>query len=140
MSKEFIEPFIDILEIGRPINRVCNYNVLLAPITDLTGNEIPLYKTSDANVYTKKAGYNYTLDGTSISYLKNSSVYEIKHNLANEYINVQFFDSDLKTVKSKSLKFINNNKLEVDFGREIEIYALISKANQGYINTTTSDS
>lgn len=140
LSKEFVNPFIDLLEIGRPINRICDYNILIAPITDLSGKYIPLYNNPNVNLMSRREGYNYTLEGTSISYLNNSSVYEIKHNLDSNYIHAQFFDYDLLKVVPKNIKYINNNKLEVDFGTNVNVYALISKAEKGFINTSTSES
>jgi hypothetical protein len=138
MSQEFIEPFIDILEQARPINRVIDYNVLVSVISDMTGNETATYSNSDNNIFSKKVNYNFTLENTSIKTLSGSSTYTIKHNLASDYLNVQVFTSDLELIQPNTITHIDSNTLEIDFGYEVDAIILITKADSGYSKTDSS--
>ena len=89
-------------EYVRPVNRVSNYRIVVAPITDISGKYIHLYEVS-----TKSSAYLKTLSGVALDLVDGAYVHQqdeiakkrwqINHGLG-ESILLQVFDENLDEI------------------------------------------
>jgi hypothetical protein len=119
-------------EYVRPVNRVANYRILIAPITDMSGKYIHLYDiTSKSSVFLKTISYA-ALDLEDGAYVHNqsenpSTTWNITHNLG-ENILLQVFDGDLNEIVPKNISF-GNSTAQLIFDSPESGFAIMRRAS-----------
>lgn len=108
LTKEIWDTMYDYWEYIRPVNRVSNYRIVEAPITDISGKYIHLYDiSSDSSAYLKtKSGI--TLDIEDDAYVHDqkdvSTDWRINHNLGEDIL-LQVFDDNLDEIVPKEIEY-----------------------------------
>ena len=125
---------IDKWELLRPVCKYAHYHTLLAPITDFTGNYIPLYDytlTDRKGECNMKCCDEVTAPATG-SYvyktLSNLPVWVIDHNLDSNHVLVQCYDKDLLQMIPTTIEPIDSNTTKVTFAYSVSGYAFLSKS------------
>jgi hypothetical protein len=95
-------------EYVRPVNRVSNYRILIAPITDTSGKYIHLYDvTTKSTAFLKTKSY-VSLSLEEDSYVHHqtnpSDIWNINHNLGEDIL-LQVFDENFNEIVPKDITF-----------------------------------
>ena len=100
-SKDVWDSMYKYWEYIRPVNRVSNYRILIAPISDMSGKYVQLYNvTSQSSAFLKTKSYVSLglAEGAYVYQQKTpASVWNISHNLGDGIL-LQAFDSNLNEV------------------------------------------
>jgi len=126
LDQETIERLMTNWEIMRPVSRFSHYHLLIAPITDFTGEYRSLYGPGyNASLYTKfvvSAGELLPVANAETLYFKqyvNKKVWKITHTLDSDDFIVQCYDSENNRIWPDEIKTIGNNNLEISFKHSV---------------------
>ena len=132
ISKETWEKISVYWEYIRPVNRVSHYRIVLAPITNFSGQFISLYKESfDKVAYVKSQSvYYYSLITGAYIHTQQtpSNEWIIHHNLGGR-LHIQVFDTLFNEIIPEEITFISNSVLKVSFNSPVDGFALIKRAD-----------
>jgi len=108
LTKEVWDSMHNYWEYVRPVNRVSNYRIVEAPITDISGKYVHLYDvTSKSSAFLKTISYA-SMDLEDGAYVHHqvvaSSTWSINHNLGEDIL-IQVFDSELNEIVPKEMTF-----------------------------------
>lgn len=117
----------------RPVNRVCEYRIVIAPKTNFTGNDISLYDSTTAvPAYLNTISSVYSLNDLG-AYVHNQKIptteWVFSHNLGSKGLLVQCVDRDLTEVVPADIIFVDDNNVKVLFTEPVSGYALLKRAD-----------
>lgn len=127
------DTMIQYWEYVRPVNRVSDYRIVEAPITDISGKYIHLYEPSSKSNAFLKTLSGITLDIVDGGYVhqqdndRASKVWTINHNLG-ESILLQVFDNDLNEIVPKDIEYTESTAT-LYFEIPESGFAIIKRAN-----------
>jgi len=109
LTKELWDQMHRYWEYVRPVNRVSNYRIVEAPITDFSGKYIHLYEVSSKSSAFLKTKSNMSLGIVDGGYIHNqsddpSTVWRIQHNLGEDIL-LQVFDDNLEEIVPKEITY-----------------------------------
>lgn len=129
------------LELQRPINRQAEYNLVYAPITDLTGNEYNLYDKPYASQSITSSLDNVTFDSDNHIYIQreNSDVWGVSHPLNTTDLIIACYDSDFEKQIPRFIQVVDESNILIRFDSGTSGILMISKASthNNYVNPTT---
>jgi len=132
LTKEVWDSMHSYWEYVRPVNRVSNYRILIAPITDMSGKYIHLYEvTSKSSAYLKTLSY-ISLDLEDGAYVHNqtgdaSTTWNIHHNLGDDIL-LQAFDSNLNEIVPETITFGSSTAV-LTFAMPVSGFAIMRRVS-----------
>lgn len=146
ITKEVVNDLYNKWEEFRPITRVSHYSQKFDILTDITGDEIPLYSNPifDANLYTKSVIESNTCNNAYIYHKTTAgTTWNVSHDLNTKNVIVQTFkmlsDGSLEEIIPTDIQIVNNNYISATFGSSYTGYMFILKAdyweNQDHAST-----
>lgn len=133
INKELWDEMVEYWEYVRPVNRVSNYRILIAPITDISGKYINLYEVSRrSSAYLKTKSY-VTFDLEDDGYVHHQPTADprnkwvIIHNLGKNIL-IQVFDSNFDEIVPKDIEY-SNSTATLYFDSPQAGFAIIRAAN-----------
>jgi hypothetical protein len=117
----------DFWESFRPINRIANYNLLIAPETDLSGYYHNIYDSNNIYLKSKSVDFQISLPDSFVKIFESDTTWTVNHNLNTENLIVQIINSDLEEVIPKKIEFSSSNIITVTFDEEVNGFILIKK-------------
>ena len=139
LSKGQIDSLYYFWELFRPINRLQNYKLLLAPLTDVSGSFVSTYdRLLVAYLDTKSnilIGQNENAaPGTHVEFIvqKNKT---IVHGLNSTDLIVDLYDNNLNWVPRSYINYIeikDSNRIEIDLNTEISYFILLRRGANTY--------
>ena len=127
----------------RPVNRVVDYRIVLAPITNFSGMFISLYeyiyKNSDAYVQTKNEYYGGLEQGAYVHIQSEvSTEWYINHNLGDN-IHIQVFDDDFNELIPYEIIFDSPSVVRLLFRSPITGFAMMKQCKEYQIQDPISN-
>jgi len=117
----------------RPVNRVVDYRIVLAPITDFSGRYVSLYDNSynsDAFLLSKNEYYSGIEQGAYIyTQTVSSSAWIINHNLG-DHIHIQVFDTEFNEVVPYEVIFDSLSVLRLLFRQPFNGFAMMKRSKE----------
>ena len=119
-------------EYVRPVNRVSNYRIVVAPITNMSGNYIHLYKISrNSSAFLKTISY-VSLGLEDGAYVHNqmanaSNIWNINHKLGEDIL-LQVFDGNLDEMVPKTITFTSSTA-QLTFDSVVTGFAIMRRAS-----------
>jgi hypothetical protein len=119
----------------RPVNRVSNYRIVEAPITDISGKYIHLYQVTSKSSAFLKTVSGITLGLEEGAYIHNNSDTEqikwsVLHNLGTDIL-IQCFDNDLNEIVPKDIEYTLSTTY-ITWAQPEAGFAIIRKSDWGY--------
>lgn len=131
IKEEFIDKLVEFWEIVRPVIRVANYQLLLAPLVDASENWIQLY-ANNITPYLKSKAVNYTWSDYYIDWIEAGDSFSIVHNLDSHYLLVQVYTYDGVQIPS-TFTIVDDNSITLDLDSIIDTaYVLIHQGTVDY--------
>jgi len=121
----------------RPINNVSNYQLLVSPESNFTGNYYNIYPSIESYAYIKSkmltdaSYFNSAESGTYFIglFFSDNNTWIIQHNLNTYNLLTDFYDVNDTRLVPLSIEYINHNTLEVIFSEKTNGTALLSVAD-----------
>lgn len=134
LTKDIWDSMVMYWEYIRPVNRVSNYRILLAPITDISGKYVQLYDvTSGSSAFLKTRSY-VTFDLEDGSYIHRqfpaAREWRVMHNLGNDIL-IQVFDDQMNEIVPKEIRHGGSSSILV-FDNAEDGFAIMRSANWAY--------
>jgi len=133
LTKEIWDTMMDYWEYIRPVNRVSDYRIVEAPITDMSGKYIHLYQVSSKSSAFLKTVLEVTFDIMEGGYVHQQPEddprikWQINHNLGSDIL-IQVFDANMDEMVPKGIEYTPSQAI-LEFETPEAGYAIIKQAD-----------
>lgn len=132
LSKGVINSLITQWEDLRPVNKVSEYEIVISPEVDLSGNYKSLYlgdqEKYNTNVLSKVKRFSITVENAYIQLFGGSSTsFSVTHNLNTNNLFIRCYTDDFEEIVPKEVNFIDLDEINVVFENPVNGFMLIKK-------------
>jgi len=141
LTESTSETLISYWEKIRPINNVSNYQLLLSPMTDMSGIYYNIYESVSAYVRSKmliEASHFDTGDSSSYyvsHFTENNTTWVINHDLSSPNLLIQCYNSDSELIVPATITYSDDDTVIVEFNTIVNGTAVM--ATSSYTTTTS---